>query len=108
MDEDNQVKKSISVKLTEEADANITRFAAELGVDFACAANLMIIRGLMLSGQFETEDAYLKAIREVEEMYSVKVEAKMPKYVQGGDEEYRKNFEEQIKEGQDSTDTVKD
>ena len=101
MDENNQGKKSISVKLTEEAKANITEFASELGVDFACAGNLMIIGGLMRLGQYETEDAYLKAIREVEERYSVKVEAKMPRYVQGGDEEYRKNLEEQINQNRE-------
>ena len=97
-------KKVISVNLTEEADANINGFANELGVSFECAANLMITRDHMLYGSFETEEEYLKAIHEIEGRFSVKVEDKMPKFVPGGDEEYRNEFTESLsrKKGEDN------
>lgn len=94
--EEESEKKIVSVNLTKEADANIKELADELGVSFECAANLMITRGLMLYGSFETEEEYLKAIHEIEGRFSVKVEDKMPKFVPGGDEEYSNELAESL------------
>ena len=83
-----QDEDSITVKLSKQIADEIAPLVDTLGLSPEAAIQCALVVSAMRVGVYKTKAAYVKAIRESERMFKVKLMKHMPPYIKGGDPKY--------------------
>lgn len=79
---------AVTLKLSKQIADEIAPLVDTLGLSPEAAIQCALVVSAMRVGVYKTKAAYVKAIRESERMFKVKLMKHMPPYVKGGDPKY--------------------
>ena len=78
----------VTARLSQQIADEIAPLIDTLGLSPECAIQCALIVSSMRVGVYKTKAAYVKAIRESERMFKVKLMKHLPPYIKGGDPKY--------------------